>query len=701
MKKINISMLILITLLSCFMLTACFDSGSTQTDEPCEHVYRAWKTTKEVTCLENGLKERSCFLCGEKQTETILASGHKTVTLPAVLQTCTQDGLTEGEKCTVCNEILTPQEKVPAHFMILVQEKAPSCLEKGFKHYECSACDKEYTEFISETGHALVKLEAVSATCTEDGLTEGEECVACGIVTIKQNVIPAAHKPELVEGKAPTCFEAGSTNGEKCSECGITLVEQEVIEPKEYHTVSIIEGYDSTCTSTGLTDGIKCSDCGEILGKQLVIEMKPHNTELVAGYDSTCTQIGYTDGYMCKDCGSYISGHEVIELKPHTELTVEGAAATCEEVGYTDSVVCSVCSTLLSGNEIIEATGHSFENGACTVCSQPEPSEGIEYALSDDESYYIVKGIGSCTEKDIVIASLYNGKRVKAIDYGAFYATDITSVVIPNSIVYMGDEAFKNCGMLESVVIGNGITTIPYGAFNLCEKLNNLVIPNSVKNICENAFLACVSLKEVKIPSSVESIGDYAFAQCYALEKVVIPNSVSQMGSFVFAMCPNVTVNCVSTHDRANWSLYWRDSLSSEYSLNVVWGYREEEKPTYIQGSHDYNAIVEYMESNGYTLRHPVGTEMEEAEAILNDVYDIDIKITNVFIAFPDSENEFCYIEVMFFESIGMAEQVYSAIGEDVIGDITVINYPAGDMLVMCLNIMDVEINWDNFLLEK
>ena len=61
MKKINILMLILITLLSCFMLTACFDSGSTQTDEPCEHVYRAWKTTKEVTCLENGLKERSCF----------------------------------------------------------------------------------------------------------------------------------------------------------------------------------------------------------------------------------------------------------------------------------------------------------------------------------------------------------------------------------------------------------------------------------------------------------------------------------------------------------------------------------------------------------------------------------------------------------------------------------------------------------------
>lgn len=52
-----------------FMLAACGDPEH-------EHAWGEWTTVKEATCLEDGSKERVCE-CGEKQTETIKALGHK------------------------------------------------------------------------------------------------------------------------------------------------------------------------------------------------------------------------------------------------------------------------------------------------------------------------------------------------------------------------------------------------------------------------------------------------------------------------------------------------------------------------------------------------------------------------------------------------------------------------------------------------
>ena len=58
-----------VMLVSLFMLAACGDPEH-------EHAWGEWTTVKEATCLEDGSKERVCG-CGEKQTETIKALGHK------------------------------------------------------------------------------------------------------------------------------------------------------------------------------------------------------------------------------------------------------------------------------------------------------------------------------------------------------------------------------------------------------------------------------------------------------------------------------------------------------------------------------------------------------------------------------------------------------------------------------------------------
>lgn len=72
---------------------------------------------KEPTCTEPGLTEGSkCSVCGEvlKAQETIEAKGHTAVAVPGKEATCTETGLTEGSKCSVCGEVLKAQETIPA-----------------------------------------------------------------------------------------------------------------------------------------------------------------------------------------------------------------------------------------------------------------------------------------------------------------------------------------------------------------------------------------------------------------------------------------------------------------------------------------------------------------------------------------------------------------------------------------------------------
>lgn len=61
---------------------------------------------------------------------------------------------------------------------------------------------------------------------------------------------------------------------------------------------------------------------------------------------------------------------------------------------------------------------------------------------------------------------------IKTIGDQAFYGSALRSIVIPNSVILIGSNAFGNCWELQSVVIGRGVADIQSGAFrshNLCD----------------------------------------------------------------------------------------------------------------------------------------------------------------------------------------------------------------------------------------
>ncbi len=96
----------------------------------------------------------------------------------------------------------------------------------------------------------------------------------------------------------------------------------------------------------------------------------------------------------------------------------------------------------------------------------------------------------------------------------------------------------------------------------------SVIIPNSVISIGDSAFYECIGLTSVTIPNSVSSIGHLAFRKCSDLTSIIIPNSVTTVGVYVFSGCSNVTIYCEATEISFDWSLDWNPDKRP-----VVWGY--------------------------------------------------------------------------------------------------------------------------------
>ena len=188
----------------------------------------------------------------DTRTETLPSLGHKTQLVGAKAATCTEDGYTGDEVCTVCQEIVKKGEVIPAtgHDTQLVGAKPATCTQDGYTGDEvCKTCGETVKkgEVIPATGHDTQLVGAKDATCTQDGYTGDEVCKTCGETVTKGEVVKATgHDTQLVGAKPATCTQDGYTGDEVCKTCGETVTKGEVVKATGHH----------------YKDG-KCTDCGE------------------------------------------------------------------------------------------------------------------------------------------------------------------------------------------------------------------------------------------------------------------------------------------------------------------------------------------------------------------------------------------------------------------------------------------------------
>lgn len=277
---------------------------------------------------------------------------------------------------------------------------------------------------------------------------------------------------------------------------------------------------EATCTTDGSAE--RACECGEKETKKL--PAISHTEVIDAPVAPTCTADGLTEGKHCTACGAVILKQEVISAKhSYVETTVP---PTVTEDGYISNV-CSVCGDSYTA-AVIPASG----------------SSGLVFELGADGKSYFVSSLGTCADTEIFVPAIYNSLPVTAVGKNAFASTTsvsaITRVVLPDSIVSIGDKAFSYCVNLKSVNIPNGVRTIGNDAFEFCLSLETVELPNGLTAIGDKAFFYCQSLSSLSLPNTVTEIGAYAFEACISLEGIDIPSATTRIGDGAFKSCTSL-----------------------------------------------------------------------------------------------------------------------------------------------------------------
>ena len=260
----------------------------------------------------------------------------------------------------------------------------------------------------------------------------------------------------------------------------------------------------------------------------------------------------------------------------HTNKTIDAVSATCTQTGLTEGVVCTSCNKTIVVQTATPLAPHNYVDGKCKVCGATvKESTGLAMSV-DGEGNYIVDGIGTCTDTQIVIPATNEGKPVIAIASGAFAENDaIVQVVIPASVKKIGNNAFNRCVNLSDVVFAEGLESIGEKAFMYCTGLETVVIPDSVKTVSTGAFMACYNLTEVTLGAGLEKINNDVFFECYSLEVVDIMSKIASIGGWAFYDCDMLTtITYVGTD--AEWNAldfgsYW-DENSGAYNVSCAGG---------------------------------------------------------------------------------------------------------------------------------
>lgn len=571
------------------------------TEAPHVHSFGEWATTKDATCTEDGVKERTCA-CGEKETQGISASGHNYTT-----------------------------EVTP-----------PTCTEKGYTTYTCH-CGDSYVGDYTDAQHKDENNDMVCDVC-------GHTDLAPGLYDSQNNLI--ATWDELVNTygmKVDVDYTINTYKTAKSSPYYV-LTKTSALQNNKYGKKLVIGNVDRI-------GNYAFADC-ESLGSVIIPDSVTSIGECMFLYCSGLTNVVLPDSVTSIAYGAFTgcSTLEKITIPDSVTLIGDRAFYYCEGL---ESI------TIPNGVTSIEALAFwnctSLENitipnsvtyiGANVVAGCVELNKVIYQGAKEQWNQILGEGkealdrfvqfedvTAEPEEPASVVPGLYNANdqliatwdelvntygmridvdRVAVIDLdnpdksSPYYVLGKNKALTNGQKLVIGDSerigefAFYACSTLKCITISDSVTSIGKGAFDYCKSLTSIladennpyyssdgvalyskdktmlvqvpvgaasfVIPNGVTVIGDYAFSDFFSVKKTQnlvyltIPEGVTSIGDHAFSGCLMLTSVTIPDTVTYIGVGAFAGC-DVLMNFLVDENNPNYRSDVGDSYSVLYS---------------------------------------------------------------------------------------------------------------------------------------
>lgn len=179
-----------------------------------------------------------------------------------------------------------------------------------------------------------------------------------------------------------------------------------------------------------------------------------------------------------------------------------------------------LCCDICGGALTMQSSG---KTAVCDNCGMQYSVERMREKVQEIKGTVSVEGTVRTQDADFIIRGgvleRYNGND--------------PHVIIPDSVVRIGENAFSNCLGIKSVALCPSVIEIGGSAFNGCKFLERVEFSDALEVIRSGAFYGCQSLKKVSLPETVKEIGYGAFSECINLETINIPeHTVCGTGAF-------------------------------------------------------------------------------------------------------------------------------------------------------------------------
>ena len=201
-----------------------------------------------------------------------------------------------------------------------------------------------------------------------------------------------------------------------------------------------------------------------------------------------------------------------------------------------------------STNLVIKDGTKSINSLACSQITSVVIPESVENIKS--------KAFNSCTNIESITVPFIGGSANSNEKFSYIFGGNV-DWSIPESLkeIIITQETsidsydFMYCDNVESIVLSNTVKSIASYAFQNCYGLRGIKIPGSVGKIEHSAFQNCTDLTTVEIERGVKEIGVGAFNNCSSLRTLKLTKSIEKIDSDAFKYCPLSRVLFVGTTD--------------------------------------------------------------------------------------------------------------------------------------------------------